>query len=60
MIPNPASPREGMALNPFVGVERVYGAGSTEPATREWLGRQDSNLGMAESKSVALPLGYAP
>ncbi len=25
-----------------------------------WLGRQDSNLGMAESKSTALPLGYAP
>jgi hypothetical protein len=25
-----------------------------------WLGRQDSNLGMAESKSAALPLGYAP
>ena len=25
-----------------------------------WLGRQDSNLGMTESKSVALPLGYAP
>jgi hypothetical protein len=24
------------------------------------LGRQDSNLGMAESKSAALPLGYAP
>jgi hypothetical protein len=27
---------------------------------RRWLGRQDSNLGMAESKSAALPLGYAP
>ena len=27
---------------------------------RGWLGRQDSNLGMAESKSAALPLGYAP
>jgi hypothetical protein len=26
----------------------------------DWLGRQDSNLGMAESKSAALPLGYAP
>jgi hypothetical protein len=25
-----------------------------------WLGRQDSNLGMGESKSPALPLGYAP
>ena len=28
--------------------------------TLGWLGRQDSNLGMAESKSAALPLGYAP
>ena len=27
---------------------------------KDWLGRQDSNLGMAESKSTALPLGYAP
>ena len=27
---------------------------------RRWLGRQDLNLGMAESKSAALPLGYAP
>ncbi len=24
-----------------------------------WLGCQDSNLGMAESKSAAFPLGYA-
>ncbi|GBR66533.1 hypothetical protein AA0483_2368 [Acetobacter syzygii NRIC 0483] len=27
---------------------------------RFWLGREDSNLRMAESKSAALPLGYAP
>src|SRR5919204_809614 len=27
---------------------------------RPWLGREDSNLRMAESKSAALPLGYAP
>ncbi len=27
---------------------------------RDWLGRLDSNQGMAESKSAALPLGYAP
>jgi hypothetical protein len=26
----------------------------------KWLGREDSNLRMAESKSAALPLGYAP
>ena len=29
-------------------------------AGRRWLGRQDSNLGMAEPKSAALPLGDAP
>src|SRR5262245_40461119 len=34
---------------------RVPGAFGTR-----WLGRQDSNLGMPESKSGALPLGYAP
>jgi hypothetical protein len=28
--------------------------------TSGWLGCQDSNLGMAESKSAALPLGYTP
>ena len=27
---------------------------------KSWLGREDLNLGMAESKSAALPLGYAP
>ena len=27
---------------------------------KKWLGYQDSNLGMTESKSVALPLGYTP
>jgi hypothetical protein len=26
----------------------------------DWLGREDSNLRMAEPKSAALPLGYAP
>lgn len=39
------------------------GRAATEPGRQtpeSWLGRQDSNLGMAESKSAALPLGYAP
>src|SRR5215217_6913866 len=31
-----------------------------ERTTEIWLGRLDSNQGMAESKSAALPLGYAP
>jgi hypothetical protein len=34
--------------------------GPPERTQTGWLGRQDSNLGMAESKSAALPLGYAP
>jgi hypothetical protein len=34
LIPNPTNPRERMALNPFVGVERVRGEGTTEPASR--------------------------
>jgi hypothetical protein len=28
--------------------------------SRDWLGRQDSNLGMAVPKTAALPLGDAP
>src|SRR5262245_34387173 len=35
LIPNPTNPRERIALNPFVGVERARGEGTTEPATRE-------------------------
>ena len=30
------------------------------PGTTIWLGWQDSNLRMRESKSRALPLGYTP
>jgi hypothetical protein len=41
------------------------GAGTTSASWQHtdrtgWLGRLDSNQGMAESKSAALPLGYAP
>ena len=35
-------------------------AGAVNGRTGTWLGRLDSNQGMAESKSAALPLGYAP
>ena len=31
-----------------------------QEVARAWLGREGSNLRMAESKSAALPLGYAP
>ena len=34
LIPNPGNPCKQIALNPFVGVERVYGCGTTAPATR--------------------------
>ena len=33
---------------------------SHESAIKKWLGRLDSNQRMEESKSSALPLGYAP
>jgi hypothetical protein len=35
LIPNPSSPRDRIALNPFVGLERVQSDGTTLPATRE-------------------------
>ena len=42
-------------------VARQTAGDAAGQAKREsWLGRQDSNLGMVESKSTALPLGYAP
>ena len=34
--------------------------GYRECCPTEWLGRKESNLRMPESKSGALPLGYAP
>src|SRR5262245_27034920 len=34
LIPNPTNPRERIALNPFVAVERVRSDGTTEPASR--------------------------
>ena len=39
---------------------RVIGPLAFRTAAQRWLGREDSNLRMAESKSAALPLGYAP
>jgi hypothetical protein len=34
LVPNPMNPRDRIPLNPFIGVERVRGRGTTEPATR--------------------------
>ena len=48
-------PEEGGLIRPSRVLVPI-GAG-TIPA---WLGREDSNLRMAESKSAALPLGDAP
>ena len=33
-VGNPSNPRERMPLKPFVGVERIRGDGTTEPASR--------------------------
>jgi hypothetical protein len=35
LIPNPSNPRDRIALNPFVGLERAQSDGTTLPATRE-------------------------
>src|SRR5262249_16242684 len=61
----------GAALCQLIGSGGAHGAQteqhdvigcrhSVESFSSGWLGRQDSNLGMVESKSTALPLGYAP
>jgi hypothetical protein len=34
LIPNPLNAKERIALNPFVGVERIRSEGTTEPASR--------------------------
>ena len=47
-IAAPVSQARTACRNKDLGVKRL------------WLGREDSNLRMAESKSAALPLGYAP
>ena len=39
---------------------RVWPKNPSPQGLKGWLGRLDSNQGMAESKSAALPLGYAP
>ena len=44
------------SLAPLLG----KGAFFSKTSIAIWLGRLDSNQGMAESKSAALPLGYAP
>jgi len=57
MVPNPASPRERIALNPFVGVERVYGSSTTEPATRnEAYALSKALLELGHPSLAAVPL----
>ncbi len=50
-----------MLLNKVDAAARSGAANSRDArdVRRGWLGRQDSNLGMADSKSAALPLGDA-
>ena len=43
-----------------VGKRRKKKQAPAIPRASNWLGRLDSNQRMTESKSVALPLGYAP
>ena len=47
--------RKPLTLRPFHENRR-----KSPQARNAWLGREDSNLRMAESKSAALPLGDAP
>src|SRR5258708_39079490 len=48
------------ARNPaFAGISRTV-SNYLESLRNSWLGREDSNLRMVESKSTALPLGDAP
>jgi hypothetical protein len=56
-----------LRLKKLVKNDRKFGRQTGQLTGREvaklsiyWLGRLDSNQGMAESKSAALPLGYAP
>jgi hypothetical protein len=42
------------------GPSRQPATGTPPIRQKHWLGREGSNLRMAESKSAALPLGYAP
>ncbi len=50
---------EMAAMRAFCAVVTCDSQVPVERATG-WLGREGSNLRMTESKSVALPLGYAP
>jgi hypothetical protein len=40
--------------------ENIEYLGISESSDKQWLGRQDSNLGMSVPKTDALPLGDAP
>src|SRR5215204_1488258 len=56
----PDAETSGSRANPRKSRPFCYHLEMTQRDDCGWLGRQDSNLGMAESKSAALPLGYAP
>ena len=54
-VPDAALGRHRCGVNTG-GLAEISGIDSAS----SWLGREESNLRMAESKSAALPLGYAP
>ncbi len=53
-------PFDLLAETTAIAMRATTGSSPISAKSDNWLGRQDSNLGMAESKSTALPLGYAP
>jgi hypothetical protein len=62
LIPRNREHRDGTTIcerPPLAGLSATIGGIFPEPQTA-WLGREDSNLRMVESKSTALPLGDAP
>jgi hypothetical protein len=60
----PCAPDHGTFRERNFGMAQLYQAVQKKISFMvqqlDWLGREDSNLRMAESKSAALPLGYAP
>ena len=51
---------ETRTLDPLIKSQLLYHLSYRVISGNKWLGQLDSNQRMTESKSVALPLGYAP
>src|SRR6185437_10477865 len=55
-----AHSRDPLAQSRLQGLLQGLWVPAFAGTTEAWLGREGANLRMAESKSAALPLGYAP